>query len=62
MATPVMHCVICKHYKKDKRCSAFNKIPDTIWSIENNHKKPYPNDKGIRFESINIQQESYKDI
>lgn len=47
-------CAYCKHYSpklgKLRRCTAFENIPLVIWSGENNHKKPYPGDRGIRFE------------
>ena len=47
-------CVYCKRhtYKQGKTCPAFPKgIPDPIWTGENDHRKPYPGDNGIRFEA-----------
>jgi len=49
-------CNSCIHYitwetRDKKTCSAFPEgIPDIIWFGKNPHTKPYPGDKGIRFE------------
>jgi hypothetical protein len=48
-------CIFCKHWNKEDHvnhtCKAFpDGIPYNIWLGENNHKKPYPGDHGIRFE------------
>jgi hypothetical protein len=50
-------CTTCKHLNMDRYsdhvCDAFpNGIPDEIWRGGNDHKKPYPGDHGIRFESV----------
>ncbi len=49
-------CNNCKHYFRDKpgaTCAAFpDGIPDAILTGENDHRKPYPGDHGIRFEPI----------
>jgi hypothetical protein len=50
-------CAFCVHLRFDKvrSCVAFpkeNGIPLKIWNGENDHTKPYPGDKGIRFEPI----------
>jgi len=50
-------CLLCKHFyndiKEKNACKAFKKgIPDIIFLGENDHKKPYPGDNGIRFEPI----------
>jgi hypothetical protein len=45
-------CTFCKHYQDNYSCQAFKKIPDAIWFGKNKHRKPYPNDNGIRFEPI----------
>lgn len=48
-------CSRCQHLNLDPSattpaCKAFpNGIPNEIWSGKNDHTKPYPNDKGIRF-------------
>ena len=47
---------ICTHCSNmtdivGRRCRAFpDGIPRPIWLGENNHKKPYPGDHGIRFD------------
>lgn len=45
-------CSFCKHYIKGYSCRAFDDIPERIWIGQNRHNKPYPGDKGIRFEPI----------
>lgn len=49
-------CVYCRHLDlntRERKCKAFPKgIPMEIWIGENDHKEPYENDKGIRFERI----------
>jgi hypothetical protein len=49
-------CILCKHWHIDdpkKTCDAFpDNIPDEIWMGENNHRKPFPGDRGIQFELI----------
>lgn len=46
-------CIDCLHYDPEKvyHCAAFPKerIPLPIWLGENDHTRPYPGDKGIRF-------------
>jgi len=48
-------CMACKHYDREDlkkpSCAAFPVgIPDEIWLQGNDHTKPFPGDKGIRFE------------
>lgn len=61
MVTIVSQCFGCKHFderwaetegltKPYYRCKAFDRIPRSILFNETSHKKPYPGDKGIRFE------------
>lgn len=51
-------CTFCKHLHEkslavgEHKCKAFDAIPDEIWDGENDHKKPFPGDKGIIFEPI----------
>jgi hypothetical protein len=35
-------CEGCKNYIKEKKCKAFDKIPDEIWIGPNDHSKPLP--------------------
>ena len=46
-------CTFCKHLKGERTCSAFpGGIPAEIWIGKNKHKRPFPGDKGIRFEKL----------
>lgn len=47
-------CTYCKNLIDgiDRKCRAFDLIPDSIWNGNNNHTKPYPNDNGIQFEPL----------
>ncbi len=52
-------CCRCKHFlgAKSGRCNAFPaQIPETIWSGKLQHTKPFPGDRGIRFE-VNMAAE-----
>jgi tetratricopeptide (TPR) repeat protein len=51
-------CSNCRHlnsnfeFGKPRRCKAFSiQIPNEIWKGDNNHRQPYPGDRGIQFES-----------
>ena len=47
-------CTLCKHLHEDKiSCDAFpDVIPNEIQSSIVDHRKPFPNDNGIMFETI----------
>jgi hypothetical protein len=55
-------CFYCKHefankpgpvYETTPQCDAFpNRIPDAIYHLDHDHRKPYPGDNGICFEPI----------
>ena len=52
MTTPLVMCPLCKHYKGGDQCDAFQKIPIAIAIGEHDHRKPYPGDNGIRYETV----------
>lgn len=46
-------CLMCVHYQKDRRCSAFSEgIPHEIWVMKVMHNKPYPGDGGMLFKPL----------
>jgi hypothetical protein len=52
---PTIHkpiqCSNCKHRHEDTiACDAFDSIPSVILEDQFDHTKPYPGDRGIRFE------------
>lgn len=48
----VAQCVRCKHLLSNARCAAFPEgIPADILENRHDHRRPYPGDNGIRFES-----------
>lgn len=57
-----MQCMVCVHYRSPldsphddapaQTCDAFpQRIPDPIWTMRFDHRQPYPDDQGIRWES-----------
>lgn len=58
MSTPAFRCLWCLHIASDNRsCKAFpDGIPDEIYFGDFNHRKPYPGDNGIQFESRKKQK------
>lgn len=46
-------CLMCVHYRKDKKCNAFPEgIPHDIWILKIIHKKSIPGDNGIVFKPL----------
>jgi len=46
-------CLMCTHYRKDKKCNAFPEgIPHEIWVLQVFHTKPYPGDNGIKYKPL----------
>lgn len=48
-------CMYCKHLRLEpwRTCAAFaDRIPDAIWTGENDHREPWPGDGGVRFEEV----------
>jgi len=54
-------CMFCIHLDKDitkRACEAYpDGIPTKIWMNEFDHRKPYPGDHGIKFESSTPKQD-----
>jgi len=55
-------CLWCKHHNKtgDRRsCTAFHeRIPDTVYFGEHDHRFPYPGDNGILYEPEDEEAEA----
>lgn len=46
-------CFFCAHFRGEGTCAAFPKeIPFVIYTNQADHRKPYPGDHGIQFQSI----------
>lgn len=49
----VSQCVLCRHARPGGGCAAFpGAIPDAILLNRHDHRRPYPGDGGVRFETI----------
>lgn len=65
---PPAYCLNCRHYLDFEpfqpeielevtdqvrfTCAAFDSIPDEILAGDARHDRPYPGDRGIRFEAV----------
>lgn len=52
-------CTPCHHFRRrqGRTCAAFperDSIPMPIWLAEHDHRTPYPGDRGIRFEPVEV--------
>jgi len=58
-------CAHCKHLDRPwKRhglgCAAFpDELPDTLYYNKHDHRKPYPGDKGIRWEPATAEDTNW---
>lgn len=42
-------CVWCRHLTGERRCRAFQRIPDAIWNGRRTHRAAVDGDGGLRF-------------
>lgn len=53
-------CSLCAHWTPGPggwwRCDAFDRIPDDIWEGKNDHRRPYPGDRGALFEANTVDR------
>ena len=45
----IIYCPTCAHYLGNRRCLAYQYIPEPLWSGEVFHDAPYPGDGGYQF-------------
>jgi len=55
---PAFQCELCAHFRSpldgaaERSCDAFpERIPGEIWAGRADHRKPFPGDHGIQWES-----------
>lgn len=48
----VPQCHHCAHYRGDLKCNAFDRIPREIFANHRDHRRPYPQDNGVRFKAV----------
>ncbi len=50
-ALPSVVCSFCFNLlsTNERKCKAFDNIPDKIWGESNTHRKPVKGDRGIQF-------------
>ena len=56
MTSTISQCLNCKHYYTNLKCKAFKEIPIAIYLNKVDHRKPHPDDNGIRFEKAEIKR------
>ena len=57
------NCKFCRHYLADQQCQAFPAgILTELWSGENLHRGPYPDDQGYRYEPRDIGMLTVEDL
>lgn len=53
-------CPICKHYLGDRRCKAYDIIPDELFVTGyDDHDRPRPDDNGVQFERIDAGESPF---
>lgn len=51
--TDYIACGKCNHYLLEYKCTAFpDGIPQDILDGKDDHRKPYPGDRGIQFKAL----------
>lgn len=56
-------CPTCKHYQLNEQCDAFAEgIPDEIFLGWFDHREPWPDDNGIRWEPSIAEKDLPKEL